>query len=320
MEMEKVPAAGYDIEGLWISGIQRNLSTKNLMFPFKVMRSLGASGKIIKRFNPDVAIGTGGYASAPLLFTANRRKIPTLIQEQNSYPGITNKLLSKKTNVICVASEGMEHYFPKEKILITGNPVRQDLLKLDHLKADALAHFNLDSGKKVLLVLGGSLGSRRINELIHEHLDYLAGSVQVIWQCGKGYYDQYKNTATTGVQVHQFINRMDLAYSAADFVISRAGASSISELCLVGKPVLFIPSPHVAEDHQRKNADALVSKNAALMITEDHLESDFKTTWQQLSTDENLQNELSQNIKKLALPNATRDIVDQIEKLLHGSR
>lgn len=320
MEMEKVPAAGYDIKGLWISGIQRNLSTKNLMFPFKVMRSLGASGKIIKGFKPDVAIGTGGYASAPLLFVANRRKIPTLIQEQNSYPGITNKLLSKKTNVICVASEGMERYFPKEKILITGNPVRQDLLKLDHLKDEGIEHFKLNTDKKTLLVLGGSLGSRRINQLIHEHLDYLSESVQVIWQCGKGYYEQYKNTATKGVQVHQFINRMDLAYCVADFVISRAGASSISELCLVGKPVIFIPSPHVAEDHQRKNADALVSKNAALMIIENNLERDFKKTWEQLSTDEHLQNELSQNIKVLALPHATQDIVDQIEKLLHGSR
>lgn len=319
MEMEKVPAAGYQIEGLWISGIQRNLSTKNLMFPFKVMRSLGVSGKIIKKFKPDVAVGTGGYASAPLLFTANRRKIPTLIQEQNSYPGITNKLLSKKANVICVASEGMQHFFPKEKILLTGNPVRQDLLQLDHLKTDAVAHFGLRTDKKTLLVLGGSLGSRRINELINEHLEYLSASVQIIWQCGKGYYELYRNTNTKDVQLHKFIQRMDYAYCAADFVISRAGASSISELCMVGKPVIFIPSPHVAEDHQRKNADAIVDKNAALMIIEKDLDKNFKNLWDQLLSDENLQQSLSKNIKQLALPNATQDIVDQIEKLLDGS-
>jgi UDP-N-acetylglucosamine--N-acetylmuramyl-(pentapeptide) pyrophosphoryl-undecaprenol N-acetylglucosamine transferase len=318
MEMEKVPAAGYAIEGLWISGIQRSLSPKNLMFPFKVLKSLAAASKIIKRFHPDVAVGTGGYASAPLLFVAHRKKIPTLIQEQNSYPGITNKLLSKNAHSICVASDGMDRFFPKENLLLTGNPVRQDLLTLDHLRAAAMAHFKLDPARKTLLVLGGSLGSRRINELINQELLNIMSSVQVIWQCGKGYYKVYADKTAPGVQVHQFIDRMDYAYSAADFVISRAGASSISELCMVGKPVLFIPSPHVAEDHQRKNAEAIVNKNAALMIEERDLDAGFKTLWSHLTTDQKLQQTLSKNIKSLALPRATKDIVDQIEKLLDG--
>jgi UDP-N-acetylglucosamine--N-acetylmuramyl-(pentapeptide) pyrophosphoryl-undecaprenol N-acetylglucosamine transferase len=319
MEMEKVPAAGYEIEGLWISGIQRSLTVKNLLFPFKIMKSLAAAAKIIKRFKPDIAIGTGGYASAPLLYSANKRNIPTLIQEQNSYPGITNKLLSKKANVICVASDGMERFFPRENLYLTGNPVRQDLIDLDHLRNDAVAHFKLDPSRKTLLVLGGSLGSRRINQLIDKELDFITSSVQVIWQCGKMYYETYKNISRPGVQVHQFINRMDLAYSAADFVISRAGASSISELCLVGKPVLFIPSPHVAEDHQRKNAQAVVDKDAALMITEDRLEREFQSQWKQLIEGQELQQRLSKNIKSLGLPRATQDIVDHIEKLLDGS-
>lgn len=320
MEMEKVPAAGYEIKGLWISGIQRSLSAKNLLFPFKVMKSLAAASKILRTFNAGIAVGTGGYASAPLLYAAARKNIPTLIQEQNSYPGITNKLLSKKANAICVASDGMERFFPKDVLHLTGNPVREDLVNLDHLRSDAVAHFKLDPRKKTLLVLGGSLGSKRINELIDEHKNALSESVQVIWQCGKGYYEQYKNVQVAGVQIHQFINRMDYAYSAADFVISRAGASSISELCLVGKPVIFIPSPHVAEDHQRKNAQAVVDKNAALMITENQLDQEFMRQWTQLSTDNALQDELSANIKKLALPRATQDIVDHIEKLLHANR
>lgn len=320
MEMEKVPAAGYEIKGLWISGIQRSLSAKNLLFPFKVMKSLAAASKILRKFNTDIAIGTGGYASAPLLYAAARKKIPTLIQEQNSYPGITNKLLSKKADAICVASDGMDRFFPSDRLYLTGNPVRQDLVHLDNLKNEAISHFKLDPNKKTLLVLGGSLGSRRINQLINEHKEVLSSTVQVIWQCGKSYYEQYKDTQVAGVQVHQFINRMDYAYSAADFVISRAGASSISELCLVGKPVIFIPSPHVAEDHQRKNAQAVVDKNAALMITENQLNQEFIKIWKQISSDQILQQKLSENIKKLALPRATQDIVDHIEKLLHANR
>ncbi|PPK94445.1 UDP-N-acetylglucosamine-N-acetylmuramylpentapeptide N-acetylglucosamine transferase [Nonlabens xylanidelens] len=317
MEMEKVPAAGYDIKGLWISGIQRSLSLKNLAFPLKVIKSLYDAGKIIKSFQPDIAIGTGGFASGPLLFMANKKGIPTLIQEQNSYPGITNKLLSKKVNKICVASTGLERFFPKEKIVLTGNPVRQDLLNVDSLRAEALSHYNLDASKKTLLVLGGSLGARRVNQLIDSNLElFTKENVQVIWQCGKFYYQEYKEKAQPGIQVHAFLNRMDLAYAAADFIISRAGAGSISELCIVGKPVVFIPSPHVAEDHQTKNAQAITAQDAALMIKEVDLDQNFKTLWTGLLSNIELQKKLSENIKKQALPDATKTIVNELEQLL----
>jgi UDP-N-acetylglucosamine--N-acetylmuramyl-(pentapeptide) pyrophosphoryl-undecaprenol N-acetylglucosamine transferase len=316
MEMEKVPAAGYEIKGLWISGIQRSLSPKNLAFPFKVIKSLYDSRKIIKNFQPDIAIGTGGFASGPLLFMANKMGIPTLIQEQNSYPGITNKLLSKKVNKICVASDGLERFFPKEKMVLTGNPVRQDLLNVDTLREEAIHHFDLKSTKKTLLVLGGSLGARRMNQLIEEQLDVLKEEVQVIWQCGKFYYEEYKNKTQEDIQVHAFLNRMDLAYAAADFIISRAGAGSISELCIVGKPVIFIPSPHVAEDHQTKNAQAITDKEAALMIKEADLDQNFTTLWNGLVSNKELQIKLSKNIKSEALPEATEHIVNEIEQLL----
>jgi UDP-N-acetylglucosamine--N-acetylmuramyl-(pentapeptide) pyrophosphoryl-undecaprenol N-acetylglucosamine transferase len=316
MEMEKVPAAGYEIKGLWISGIQRSLSPKNLAFPFKVIKSLYDSRKIIKNFQPDIAIGTGGFASGPLLFMANKMGIPTLIQEQNSYPGITNKLLSKKVNKICVASDGLERFFPKEKMVLTGNPVRQDLLNVDTLREEAIHHFDLKSTKKTLLVLGGSLGARRMNQLIEEQLGVLKEEVQVIWQCGKFYYEEYKNKTQEDIQVHAFLNRMDLAYAAADFIISRAGAGSISELCIVGKPVIFIPSPHVAEDHQTKNAQAITDKEAALMIKEADLDQNFTTLWNGLVSNKELQIKLSKNIKSEALPEATEHIVNEIEQLL----
>ena len=316
MEMEKVPAAGYTIKGLWISGIQRSLSLKNLAFPFKVIKSLIDSRKIIRDFQPDIAIGTGGFASGPLLFMANKMSVPTLIQEQNSYPGITNKLLSKKVDKICVASTGLDRFFPKEKIVLTGNPVRQDLLDISKVKEEAQEYFNLDPDKKVLLVLGGSLGSRRINKLIDTYKEHLMEEVQVIWQCGKIYYDEYKNKSSHDLSVYKFIDRMDLAYAAADFIISRAGAGSISELSIVGKPVIFIPSPHVAEDHQTKNALAVVEKNAALMIKEQDLDQNFLPIWNVLTADAILQDKLSSGIKNLALPEATNDIVNEIEQLL----
>jgi UDP-N-acetylglucosamine--N-acetylmuramyl-(pentapeptide) pyrophosphoryl-undecaprenol N-acetylglucosamine transferase len=316
MEMEKVPAAGYEIKGLWISGIQRSLSPKNLMFPFKVIKSLYDAGRIIKDFQPDIAIGTGGFASGPLLFMANKKGIPTLIQEQNSFPGITNKLLSKKVNKICVASSGLERFFPKEKIVLTGNPVRQDVLNVSNLKEQAAAYFKLNRNKKTLLVLGGSLGARRINQLVESQFVALKEEVQIIWQCGKFYEEEYKNYSKDTVQVYAFLNRMDLAYAAADFVISRAGAGSISELCVVGKPVIFIPSPHVAEDHQTKNAQAITGKDAALMIRESDLDQNFTTLWSGLYSNEELQNKLSKNIKKQALPDATKTIVNEIEQLL----
>jgi UDP-N-acetylglucosamine--N-acetylmuramyl-(pentapeptide) pyrophosphoryl-undecaprenol N-acetylglucosamine transferase len=318
MEMDKVPQAGYKIEGLWISGIQRKLTLKNFVFPFKLITSLLRSIKIIKVFQPDVVIGTGGFASGPLLQAAISRKIPSLIQEQNSYPGITNKLLGKKVNTICVAYEGLEKFFPKEKLRLTGNPIRKDLLKIKSKHIEAKDAFTLIHSKYTLLVLGGSLGARRINQLIEANLESFESlNVQVIWQCGKLYYDQYKqHNQLRNVQVHAFLNKMDMAYAAADIIISRAGAISVSELCIVGKPVIFIPSPNVAEDHQTKNAKAVADKNAALLIRETDLETDFEKLFSDLISNEEKRKELSKNIEALALVNATNDIVDEVEKLL----
>ena len=318
MEMQKVPEAGYCIVGLWISGFQRRVTFKNLLFPFKLLFSLLKSVQIINTFKPDVVIGTGGFASGPILQVASMRGVPTLIQEQNSFPGIKNKLLSKKVDKVCVAYEGLERFFPKNKLVLSGNPVRQDLLDLEQKRAEAIEFFNLESEKKILLVLGGSLGARRINQLIESKLDYFkALGIQVIWQCGKLYSDDYNQYNTSDlVQVHTFINRMDLAYASADFVISRAGASSVSELCMVGKPVIFIPSPNVSEDHQTKNAIAITKNNAALMIAEKNLESSFESEFSIVLNSKSQQELLSKNIKKLALREATKTIVDEIEKLL----
>lgn len=318
MEMQKVPQAGYKIEGLWIAGLQRKLTVQNMMFPFKLISSLWKSRQIINKFKPDVVIGTGGFASGPLLQVANSRNIPTVVQEQNSYPGITNKLLSKKANKICVAYENLERFFPKEKIVLTGNPVREDLLNIDAKRNEAITHFNLDANKKTLLVLGGSLGARRINQLIEKEIyNIVSKDIQVIWQCGKFYINEYKHFSDgKNVQVLDFIDRMDLVYAAADFVISRAGASSVSELCLVGKPTIFIPSPNVAEDHQTKNAKAIVDKNGAILLKENELDEKFETVFSDLITNEKLQKELSENIKKLGKPNATKDIVEEIIKLI----
>ena len=318
MEMQKVPQAGYDIKGLWIAGLQRKLTIDNAMFPFKLASSLAKSRAIIKQFKPNVVIGTGGFASGPLLQMANSSGIPTVIQEQNSFPGITNKLLSKKANSICVAYENLERFFPQEKIRLTGNPVRQDLIDIDSKRIEAIAYFKLNPKKKTLLVLGGSLGARRINQLIAKELDFFTSKdVQVIWQCGKFYIEEYQQfNNRENVQVVAFIDKMDLVYAAADFVISRAGASSVSELCLVGKPVIFIPSPNVAEDHQTKNAQAIVDKKGAILLKENELDEKFETVFNNMLIDENLQKELSQNIKTLAKPNATKDIVEEIIKLL----
>lgn len=318
MEMDKVPQAGYDIKGLWISGIQRELTLKNLSFPFKLVSSLLKARKIVNQFKPDIAIGTGGFASGPLLQMAVSKGVPSLIQEQNSFPGITNKLLGKKANKICVAYDGLERFFPAKKMVKTGNPVRQDLLKIDNKKEAADELFSLKPDKKTLLVLGGSLGARRINQLIEKELDFLQiHNIQVIWQCGKLYYEKYKiYNHTKDVQVHAFINDMAMAYAAADIIISRAGASSVSELCIVGKPVIFIPSPNVAEDHQTKNAMAVVNRQAALLIKEEDLDVDFENKFSQLMASPEKQEELGKNIKDLALVNATKDIVNEVEKLL----
>ena len=317
MEMQKVPQAGYPIQGLWIAGLQRRLTFDNALFPVKLLNSLLKSRQIIKQFKPDVVIGTGGFASGPLLQMANSAGIPTVIQEQNSYPGITNKLLSKKANAICVAYEKLERFFPKEKIVLTGNPVRQDLIEVQSKRAEGLAHYNLDPNKKTILILGGSLGARRINQLIEKELKFFdSQNVQLLWQCGKFYLDEYQKFNSENVQVMAFIERMDLVYAAADVVISRAGASSVSELCIVGKPVIFIPSPNVAEDHQTKNAKSVADKNGAILIRESELDSNFESTFSDLITDEKKQNELSQNINNLALPNATKAIVEEILKLI----
>tara|TARA_R110002012_G_scaffold65760_4_gene172450 strand:- start:1468 stop:2565 length:1098 start_codon:yes stop_codon:yes gene_type:complete len=318
MEMEKVPAAGYKIEGLWIAGLQRKLTFANLMFPFKLISSLIKSARIIRKFKPDAVIGTGGFASGPLLEMATRSGKPTLIQEQNSFAGITNKLLAKKVDTICVAYENMQQFFPSEKIAITGNPVRQDLLDINSKRETGIAKYNLDASKKTLLVLGGSLGARAINKLIDNELQFILDqNVQVLWQCGKIYYEEYKHqNASADVQVVPFIDTMDLAYASADIIISRAGAGSVSELALVGKPVIFIPSPNVAEDHQTKNAEAIVRKDAALLIKEKELDGAFRNEFLGLINDENRQEILGANILKFAKPDATQQIVDQIEQML----
>jgi UDP-N-acetylglucosamine--N-acetylmuramyl-(pentapeptide) pyrophosphoryl-undecaprenol N-acetylglucosamine transferase len=318
MEMQKVPQAGYAINGLWIAGLQRRFTLDNSLFPIKLLSSLLKSRTIIRNFKPDVVIGTGGFASGPLLQMANSLNIPTVIQEQNSYPGITNKLLSKKANKICVAYEKLERFFPKEKIVFTGNPVRQDLLEIDSKRDEAIAYFNLDSSKKTLLILGGSLGARRVNQLIEKEISNIVShDIQVIWQCGKLYFEDYKHYSDgKNVSVFAFIDRMDLVYAAADFVISRAGASSVSELCLVGKPVIFIPSPNVAEDHQTKNASAIVDKKGAILLKESELDEKFESVFTDLISNESLQKGVSQNIKKLAKPNATKDIIEEIIKLI----
>ncbi|WP_438972452.1 undecaprenyldiphospho-muramoylpentapeptide beta-N-acetylglucosaminyltransferase [Polaribacter sp.] len=317
MEMEKVPQAGYAIKGLWISGIQRKNIFKNFNFPFKLLNSLWKANAIIKRFKPDIAIGTGGFASGPTLIMASLKNIPTLIQEQNSFPGITNKLLGKSTSKICVAYDDLERFFPSEKIIKTGNPVRQDLLDIHTKISEGIGFFTTDVKQKTILILGGSLGARKINELIASHLEFFkTQNVQVIWQCGKLYFDEYKHyNSENHVQVHQFINRMDLAYAASDIIISRAGASSVSELCIVGKPVIFIPSPNVAEDHQTKNAKFIVEKHGALLLKESELDT-FKIVFETLLKDKGKQEQLAENIKELALPSATTDIVNEVEKLL----
>jgi UDP-N-acetylglucosamine--N-acetylmuramyl-(pentapeptide) pyrophosphoryl-undecaprenol N-acetylglucosamine transferase len=318
MEMQKVPQAGYKIIGLWIAGIQRRLTLDNALFPLKLMSSLWKSRSIIKEFKPNVVIGTGGFASGPLLRAAASLGIPTVIQEQNSYPGITNKWLSKNAKKICVAYHNLERFFPADKIVFTGNPVREDIILKEGHREEGVKRFNLDPKKKTLLVLGGSLGSRRINQLIAKELAWLqAQNIQVIWQCGKFYFEEYQHFGDKeDVRVLSFIDRMDLVYAAADFVISRSGASSVSELCIVGKPVLFIPSPNVAEDHQTKNAKAVADNEGALLLKEIQLDTQFQSVFLDLITNEEKQQKLSENIKKMAKINATKDIVDEIEKLL----
>jgi UDP-N-acetylglucosamine--N-acetylmuramyl-(pentapeptide) pyrophosphoryl-undecaprenol N-acetylglucosamine transferase len=321
MEMEKVPQAGYEIEGLWISGIQRKLTVDNLSFPFKLISSLYKSWKLIRGFNPDVVIGTGGFASGPLLFVASKKGIPTLIQEQNSYPGITNKLLSKSVNKICTAFEGLERFFPASKIVLTGNPIRQDLTVNKVTKEDASDYFDLNSEKRTILVLGGSLGARAVNVQVAKILEWVKqNNYQLIWQTGKLYIDDYEHLQGEmnyqGIKIQAFLNRMDMAYAMADVILTRSGAGTISELCVVGKPTIFVPSPNVAEDHQTFNAKALSSKDAAVLIPEKKMDKELIPSLEKILKDEVVRVTLSENIKKIALPNASKDIVNEVEKLL----
>ena len=315
MEMERVPAAGYSIVGLPVAGFDRKNLLKNIGIVFKLLKSMYLAWKTLKKFRPDIVIGVGGYASGPTLKTANRMGIPTLIQEQNSYAGVTNKLLAKKAEKICVAYGGMEKFFPAEKIVLTGNPVRE--LKIDNRELTmAYEYFKLNPNKKTILVVGGSLGARTINQSMIKGLEKINQSkdVQFIWQTGKYYYDEvvYRVPFT----VYPFISRMDLAFSVADLIISRAGAGSISEFCMVGKPVILVPSPNVAEDHQTKNAMALVNKNAAIMIADKDAETQLIDKALELIHNEAELQSLSANILKLALPDAANRIVDEIGKIL----
>ncbi|MDR2907644.1 MAG: undecaprenyldiphospho-muramoylpentapeptide beta-N-acetylglucosaminyltransferase [Bacteroidales bacterium] len=323
MEMEKVPAAGYRIEGLDIAGIQRTLTLrnilKNLMLPFKILKSNRRAKQIIQQFNPDVVIGVGGYASFPTLNMASKLKIPCLIQEQNSYPGVVNKRLKNKVQKICIAYDDVRKYFPSEKIVFTGNPIRQDISDLNHKRDEAAIYFNVDSTKKTLLVIGGSLGARTINESLLAMLPELAQTdLQVIWQTGKNFDISAVDTQKhPNIHIMPFITRMDLAYSIADFIVSRAGALSISELCMVGKPAILIPSPNVSEDHQTKNAMALVNQNAALFVADKDAKTALFSTISDLLNNAELQVNLSQNISKLAKTDAAKqiaDIVDSIKK------
>ncbi|MFP5470078.1 MAG: undecaprenyldiphospho-muramoylpentapeptide beta-N-acetylglucosaminyltransferase [Bacteroidia bacterium] len=319
MEMEKVPAAGYKIVGLTIAGFQRRLTLKNLSFPFKLLKSLTDAKKIVKEFNPDIAIGVGGYASGPLLNVAGKLGIPTLLQEQNSYPGITNKLLAKKAHKICVAYDGMERFFPKEKIVVTGNPVRKDIANLSNNKAEGIRYFNLDNNKQTILIIGGSLGARTINESILAYLkEYQKENVQVIWQTGKLFFEKAKEASKNfnNIKVHEFISRMDLAYGVADMVISRAGALSISELCLVKKPCILVPSPNVSEDHQTKNAMSLVNKLAALLVKDVEAISNLGAKSIELLKNMELREQLSKNIAALGKPHAADDICNEVLKLI----
>ena len=317
MEMQIVPEHGFKITGLWVSGFSRSLSAKNLIFPIKLLVSLLRAVFIIKNNKPDVVIGTGGFASGPILYIASLFGIPTVIQEQNSYPGVTNKILGKRVNKICVAYGNLDRFFDKNKMVFTGNPVRSSLKKVD-VKSSSALNFKLEENKKTLLIIGGSNGSRVINTTILNNLELFNSlNIQVLWQCGKIYFDEYKYlNSNKNVRVYAFIDKMNLAYDVADIIISRAGASSISELCIVGKPAIFIPSPNVAEDHQSKNALSLVNKKAAIMVEEKNIKKDFKNSFTELINNIELQIDLSRNILKQAKLNATKDIVNEIEKLL----
>jgi UDP-N-acetylglucosamine--N-acetylmuramyl-(pentapeptide) pyrophosphoryl-undecaprenol N-acetylglucosamine transferase len=321
MEMEKIPAAGYKIVGLPVMGFPRKPGLKIFTFFNKLMQSASMAKKIVNEFKPEIAIGVGGFASGPILRAAANRKIPTLIQEQNSYAGITNKILSRKVNSICVAYDNMDRFFPSKKIILTGNPVRENLLTSIQNKNEALEYFGLTGNERVVLIVGGSLGARSVNNAVLKNLNVIAKSgVQVIWQTGAIYFEriqaEIQGKKPENLQIHQFLSRMDLAYSVADVVISRAGAGTISELCLVGKPAILVPSPNVSEDHQTKNAMALVDKDAAVMITDTEIDKKLFPVAFDLVNNTELCQLMATNIKILAKPEATKTIVDEVEKLI----
>ena len=322
MEMEKVPQAGYEIKGLNIAGFQRGSVLKNLTLPLKLTGSLLSAYNIIRNFKPQVAVGVGGYASGPLLRVAAMVGIPTVIQEQNSFAGITNKLLAKRASVICTAYEEMEKVFPKEKIVLTGNPVRAEIVNIEAGRTEAFKYFGLDETKKTILIIGGSLGARTLNQSVEAAVERIKLSdVQVIWQTGKIYFEDCLKVGegVNHLKTLQFIDRMDFAYACADVIISRAGALSISELQLLGKPVILVPSPNVTEDHQTYNAMALVNKRAALMVKDEEAKVNLLGAAFDLLNNETLQKELSANIKKMAIPNAAEKIVDEILKVIKAA-
>lgn len=321
MEMEKVPALGYRIEGLPVVGLQRRLTLRNLQVPFKVAESLRKARRVIREFRADVVVGFGGYASAPVLWSAQRMGIPTLIQEQNSYAGVTNKILASRAKRICVAYEGMERFFPKDRIVMTGNPLRGRLLEQHDpvvLKAEGLAYFGLKADKPIVLVVGGSLGTRTLNNMMKANVDRITseGKMQVIWQTGKFYEREMtefmQNRSSEGIWRGAFIDRMDLAYAVADVVVGRSGAGTVSELCLIGKPAVFVPSPNVAEDHQTKNAMALVRKDAALLVPDSEAVTALFPVVEQLLADPARMQRMAANIKALGIADSADRIVDEL--------
>ena len=326
MEMEKVPAAGYSIVGLPVSGFDRKHLLRNVKVVARLLKSMGLAKKVLKDFKPDIAIGVGGYASGPMLKAAQKQCIPTLLQEQNSYAGVTNKLLAAKANCICVAYEGMERFFPQEKIVLTGNPVRRNLLECGATPEQARQAMGVDPNKKTILIIGGSLGARTINNAIINGLEKIGAAidVQVIWQTGKIYDQQCREalqaSGVKNVVQMPFISNMDMAYRAADLVVSRAGASSISELQLLGKAAILVPSPNVAEDHQTKNALALVNRGAAIMVTDADAVTALVDTMLDTVTDEEMVAQLGSNVEKMALRDAAEHIVDEVEKIIGISK
>ena len=320
MEMEKVPAAGYEIIGLDIQGIQRGSIMKNLQLPIKLVKSVFKALKIIKDFKPNAVVGVGGYASGPLLYAASIKGIPYLIQEQNSYAGITNKWLGKKATKICVAYDGMDKFFPAKNIIKTGNPIRKESVAIAGKRVEALESLKLSADKKTILVTGGSLGARTLNNSIMAGLDkIIAADVQVVWQTGKFYYksiiEKLGEDYNPNIRIMEFVNRMDMAYAGADVIISRAGAGTIAELCVIKKPVILVPSPNVAEDHQTKNALALVHDNAAIFIADKDAETTLVYKAIQLLNDTDEKKTLSNNIGKLALPDADEVIAKEVMKI-----